>query len=226
MTGIIVAMDIELKALLSSIQNKSEKIISGITFTRGIIAGEQVVAAVCGIGKVASAVCAQTMILSFSPDRVINCGVCGGLADDLEVGDVILASDAVQYDMDTSALGDPKGFLSGLNIINIPCSVPEISDICEKTESFGKIRVGRVASGDKFISELSEKIQIRAEFSADVCEMEGASVAQVCFINGIPCTLVRTVSDSLSGSGADYEIFKYRCADISCELVKKIISSL
>ena len=121
MIGIIGAMQIEIDNLLKIIKNEEVVTISGIKYIKGTIHNKNVVIAKCGIGKVFAAMCAQTMILKFNPEIIINTGVSGGIKD-LDIGDVVIADKVVQHDMDTTPLGDPKGLISGINLIHIPCS--------------------------------------------------------------------------------------------------------
>ena len=120
MTGIIGAMKIEIEALNAQMENRQTKTVSGIEFTSGTLCGREVVTAVCGIGKVFAAMCAQTMILLYSPDRIINTGVAGSLSTKLNIGDIAVSDFVVEHDMDTSPLGDPVGMISGINIVDIP----------------------------------------------------------------------------------------------------------
>lgn len=120
MIGIIAAMNVEMESLRSYIQNPVTETISGITFVSGTLDGSEVVTAVCGIGKVFAAMCAQTMILRYKPDCIVNTGVAGTLTDKLEIGSIAVSSAVVQHDMDTSALGDPVGMISGINKVLIP----------------------------------------------------------------------------------------------------------
>lgn len=226
MIGIIAAMDIEAEKILADCIITDMRIVSGITFRVGTFCGKEIVVAVSGIGKVAAAVCTEAMILTFSPRLIINCGVGGALAKDLHCGDVVIASSAIQHDMDTSALGDPKGMISGINIIDIPCFVPKIGEIADGEGNIINISIRKIASGDKFIADRQEKIYIRELFSADVCEMEGAAIAHACFLSGIPCAIVRSISDSLEGDGVEYEIFKHRSAISSYNTVRSIVSQL
>ena len=115
--GIICAMEKEANGIINAMDDKKAEIISGVTFTKGKIYGKDCVVAVCGIGKVFAALCAQSMILKYSPVLIINCGVAGGLDSRLGICDIALSSSLVQHDMDTSALGDPKGMISGINIV-------------------------------------------------------------------------------------------------------------
>lgn len=121
MIGIIGAMHIEVETVKSLMENKVSETVSGMEFVSGTLFGRKIVVAVCGIGKVAAAMCAQTMILKYSPECIINTGVGGSLDPELHICDVVIAESLVQHDMDTSPLGDPVGLISGINIVNIPC---------------------------------------------------------------------------------------------------------
>ncbi len=226
MIGIIAAMDIEAEKILADSIITDIRTVSGITFRAGTFCGKEIVVAVSGIGKVAAAVCTEAMILTFSPKIIINCGVGGALAKELHCTDVVIASSALQHDMDTSAIGDPKGMISGINIIDIPCFVPKIGQITDDEGKKINVSVGRIASGDKFIADHQEKIRIRELFDADVCEMEGAAIAHSCYLNRIPCSIVRSISDSLEGDGVEYEIFKHRAAIASYNIIKEFIICL
>ena len=105
--GIIAAMQMELDGLKAAMTDTETETVSGMEFVRGTIGGNTVVAVVCGIGKVFAALCAQTMILKYVPDAVINIGVAGAVGPGLRVLDVVIADKVCQHDMDTSAIGDP-----------------------------------------------------------------------------------------------------------------------
>ena len=117
MVGIIGAMHIEVETIKALMENKTVETISGVDYVRGVLHGSEIVIAACGIGKVAAAMCAQTMILKYAPDCIINTGVGGSLCTKLAIGDIAVAEKLVQHDMDTSPLGDPKGLISGINKI-------------------------------------------------------------------------------------------------------------
>ena len=121
MIGLIGAMTVEMELVKERMTERKEETISGITFVQGKLEDVDCVAAVSGIGKVNSAMCAQTMILRYQPRLVINTGVAGGTGKGIKIGDVVVAEHVVQHDMDTSALGGPKGFISGIDMIRIPC---------------------------------------------------------------------------------------------------------
>ena len=118
--GIIGAMQIEVEALCAAMENTETETVGNMTFVLGDLRGKRVVCAKCGIGKVFAAMCAQTMILRYAPACIINSGVAGTLSETLSIGQIALAEQVVQHDMDTSPIGDPVGLISGINIIYIP----------------------------------------------------------------------------------------------------------
>ena len=120
--GIIAAMEKEAEKIIAAMTDKASETVGGICFTSGKIGASSVVLAVCGIGKVFAAMCSQTMAVKYAPDCIINTGVGGTLTRQLGIGDVAVSENTVQHDMDTSALGDPVGLISGINIVKIPAS--------------------------------------------------------------------------------------------------------
>ena len=153
MIGIIAAMNVEMESLRSYIENPVTETVSGITFVSGMLEGKEVVTAGCGIGKVFAAMCAQTMILRYKPDCIVNTGVAGTLTDKLTIGSIAVSSAVVQHDMDTSALGDPVGMISGINKVLLPAS----EDLCDQLSACATVlgirtETGVIASGDQFIS--------------------------------------------------------------------------
>ena len=225
MIGIIGAMDIEIEKITAAMTDAVSETISGITYTRGFIGGTQAVAAVCGIGKVFAAICTQTMILRYKPDAIINSGIAGTLSDKVGVLGTVVATALVQHDMDTSPLGDPKGLISGINIIEFPTDEQLAEKICENIDT-PYIR-GVIASGDCFVADVKKKEEIRDTFGASACEMEGAAVAHVCYMSDVPFCVVRTISDGADGGGElTYEEFRVKAADLSSKIMIKTIESM
>ena len=225
--GIIGAMEPEVEALIASIDNPSTEKVSGITFYTGKIGEKSVAIAKCGIGKVFAALCAQTMILKFAPDLLVNTGVGGALASGISTGDIVIASDLCQHDMDTSAIGDPKGLVSGINMIYFEADkrAGEILLATAKSLSLNA-RLGRIASGDKFIASKEDKTRIMTDFSADACEMEGCAIAQTAFVNGTPFAVVRAISDSADGEATmDYPTFLPLAASNSTNLTLALVKA-
>ena len=227
MIGIIAAMNVEMESLRSYIQNPVTETISGITFVSGTLEGSEVVTAVCGIGKVFAAMCAQTMILRYKPDCIVNTGVAGTLTDKLEIGSIAVSSAVVQHDMDTSALGDPVGMISGINKVLIPAD----QDLCDQLSACATVlgirtQTGVIASGDQFISSSERKSAIVKTFGAIACEMEGASIGQVCYVNRVPFCVLRAISDSADGSShMDYPTFVGMATEQSVKLLRMFLKN-
>lgn len=225
MIGIIGAMDIEIEHIVSYMDNKKEEVISGVTFTVGKIAGKDVVTAVCGIGKVFSAMCAQTMILRFSPEVIINTGVAGTLCREAGIMDTVVATDLVQHDMDTTHFGDPRGMISGINIVNFPTDEKLTNSVCQNID--GNYIKGTIASGDIFVADENKKRDIAETFGALACEMEGASIAHVCYVNKTPVCVVRTISDGADSGGVmNYETFREKAAEKSSNIIINTIKNI
>ncbi len=225
MIGIIGAMDVEVDGIKKLIENKKEKVISQITFVSGRLFGKEVVVAKCGIGKVFAALCTEAMINFYSPDLIINTGVAGSLCEELSTADVVLSTSVVQHDMDTSAIGDPVGLISGINIIEIPADKALADRLFEVIESVGvKCKKGIIASGDRFVADAETKKKIVGEFNAVACEMEGGAVGHVCYVNRVPFAVVRAISDNADGkSEMDYPAFAEIAAANSVNIINEFV---
>ena len=219
--GIIAAMKIEAEGIISAMKAPVREAVCGIEFTRGRIGETDVVCAVCGIGKVFAAMCTQTMIVKYAPDAVVNTGVGGTLTSALTIGDAAISRDVVQHDMDTSALGDPVGLISGINIVNIPADAALAAEVERIAAEQGiNTCLGTIASGDRFVADVATKTRIVESFGAIACEMEGAAVGQVCYVCGVPFVVIRAISDDADGGACeDYPAFAKRSAERSARLV-------
>ena len=218
--GMIGAMDSEIEYIKSRLEDSSEKEFGGVTFTIGRLFGKDIAIARCGIGKVFAALCAEAMIVAFSPRIIINTGVGGALNSGISIGDIVVAEKLVQHDMDTSPLGDPKGLISGINKIYFEADSKgrEALSLAAKDEGL-EIKCGIIASGDRFVADKETKAEIVREFDASVCEMEGAAIAQVAFVNKTPFLVIRAVSDSADEeSSVDYMEFLAEAAKKSARL--------
>jgi len=196
--GIIGAMAVEVQMLKDIMQNVRVDTISGIEYYAGTIADVEVVVAQAGVGKVNAAVCAEAMILKYEPSAIINIGVAGGLSAALKVGDIAIADAVVEHDMDTSVLGDPIGFITGIDMVQIPCAAwvtETLKEVANKLDGVFTV-CGTIVSGDQFISSKEKKTQLVERFNAVATEMEGASIGHVCYMNGVPFGVLRAISDS------------------------------
>lgn len=230
MTGLIGAMEAEVSAFIAALEEASVSAYLGMTFHAGTLAGEPVVIARAGVGKVNAALAAGVMCMHYHPDRLINTGVAGALADDLVQGDVVSATSLVQYDMDTTPVGDPLGLLMvrGQNLVELPTD-PALTDaLCRAAAENGRIaHRGMIATGDRFVAGAEAKARIRAAFPAVACEMEGGAVAHAAFAAAVPCAVLRVISDGADGSAAvDYPAFVRDAALLSQHIVLSCLASL
>lgn len=223
--GIIVALQLELENIENAMTEKTEVKISGMKFITGKIENKNVVVALCGVGKVFAAICTQTMILGFSPKIIINVGVAGGISNNLGIGGIVIASYVVQHDMNTTALGDELGFISGINRVYLPTD-PTVTSLVEKVvkESSLEYEIGTIATGDSFINTNEMRDFLAEYFNASACDMESAAVVQACYINKVPCTILRTISDAGDdNSHLDYETFAKQAADVSAKIIVEFV---
>ena len=223
--GIIGAMQVEIEGLKAAMTDVKTETVSGVTFTVGKLEGKDVVCAVSGVGKVFAAIAAEAMILRFGVGALLNTGVAGGLLPELEVGDVALADKVVQHDMNTSALGDARGLLSGINVVEISADTTLLKALCEATAELGfDGAVGTIASGDLFVAKQSTKESIVKEFDAIACEMEGAAIGHVAYVNEIPFAVLRVISDG--GDGMEFSKFVTLAAERSVALTRAFLKQL
>ena len=226
--GIIGAMTPEMDAIKASIKDPEAEEISGIRFVRGTIHGVEVVAATCGIGKVFAGMCAQTMILKYEPDLIINVGVAGSLSRNLNIGDIAIAHSVVQHDMDTTAIGDPVGLISGISKVYLPCSpqVTEMMQACARALGFHN-ETGVIATGDVFVQDGERKHFISDTFQAIACEMEGGGIGQVCYVNDTPFCILRAISDNGDEDAhSDYHMSLEMAADRATQVMDRFLANL
>ncbi len=225
--GIIGAMDTELETLISALTAVKHVKVGPFDFCLGKYHGKRVVLTKCGIGKVFASACTEALISSFAPNLVINTGVGGALEQGLKTLDVVIAEKLVQHDMDTSALGDPKGLISGINKIYFETDRAAREKLLMIAKEQGVNAVlGTVATGDRFVADRAEKERIANEFSASACEMEGGAVAQIAYVNNTPFVVIRAISDSADGEATmDYPTFMPIAARVSASLTLALVDA-
>jgi adenosylhomocysteine nucleosidase len=227
MIGIIGAMAVEVESFIKKLSGTVTEKHSGISYIKGSFNGTEVVAAQCGMGKVNAAICAQTMILMYSPKIIINTGVAGAISPKVKIGDIIIAKSAVQHDLDITPLGIEKGFITEINQKFIPCAPDVIARLENAARKFGNCYTGVIASGDQFISSGETKTAIANDFGALACEMEGASIAHVCALNNVAFGIARTISDNADDdSNFDFNEFLQEYGKKSAEIVSEFIKDM
>jgi adenosylhomocysteine nucleosidase len=227
--GIIGAMSEEVEILKKEMTVSNKETKAKMEFFSGNLWGNQVVVVTCGIGKVNAAVCTQVLVDDFKVDKVINVGVAGGIGEHIYPGDVVIATDLVQHDMDTSAFGDKLGQIPRMDTFDFKCDaelVETAKAACDEVRDF-KSFVGRIVSGDQFIASVEKIRWLQLEFGALACEMEGGSIAHVCYLNSIPFVVIRSISDNANnGAHMDFEKFTPIAVNNSINILRNMLKRL
>ncbi len=228
--GIIGAMEEEVSQLKSKMDIISTKNIVGADFYLGKMHGKSIILSRSGIGKVNAAVCTQVLIDLYAVDYCINIGVAGAINKELNIGDIVISKDAVHHDFDTTQFGDPIGTIPRLEA-RFFAADEELIKLAENTASElfvdKNVITGRIASGDQFVSSNDVKSKIWQNTKADCIEMEGAAIAQTCFLNKIPFVIIRSISDKAdSNAENNFEKFMKTAAVYTSQLVENMLISL
>lgn len=228
--GIIGAMDIEVENLKVALADCKITKIAEMEFYEGILNKKNVVIVKSGIGKVNSARCAQILCDKFNVDIIVNTGIGGGVGEGLDIEDMIIGDELCQHDFDVTGFGYPKGymFLGDKDKITVFKSDEYLVECAKKASKIHmpdeKIKIGRIATGDIFVNSSQKRLEIRNEFGALVCEMEGGAIAQCASANNVPFVVLRTISDLADGLAVDsYEEFEKRAAYLCGEIIKSFV---
>lgn len=223
--GIIGAMVVEVETLKENMHEKKTAQIAGMEFCEGILEGLPAVVVQCGVGKVNAAMCAQTLCAVYGVTHLVNTGIAGSLCNDLDVGDLLVSQDAIYHDFDCNAFGYPHCKVPGMDVIAFPADEMMIELAVAAAEAVhpGHIKLGRVATGDKFVCTAEQKRAIVERTEGLCTEMEGAAIAHTAYRNGVPFVILRAISDKADESvEVDYPSFEtlaaHRCAAVACSL--------
>ena len=227
MIGIIGAMEEEVSLLKEEM--KVEEIIekAAMIFYKGTLGGKDVVIVKSGIGKVNAAVCTQILVDTFAVDTLINTGVAGSLDAKINIGDMVISTDAVQHDVDASVFGDPVGQVPRMDTFAFPADERLVQLAKESNEEVNpdiQTFTGRVVSGDQFVSSKEVKDRIVSLFQAKCTEMEGAAIAHVAYLNKVSCVIIRAISDKADNSVTmDYPTFEKQAIAHSVKLLLHLL---
>jgi adenosylhomocysteine nucleosidase len=218
-------------------------------FYKGTIQGTPCVVVLSRIGKVASSVTSAILIERFKPTTLIVTGVAGGLTEAVKIGDVVVATSAVQHDMNCEPLF-PKGEIPLLGIKTFKLNEHLSSKVYTLTEEFltkeypgtdlekhanalgitqPKAHRGLLLSGDQFIGTIEHSNQLKKENpDALFVEMEGAAVAQVCYEYGVDLICIRSISDNAcSVAHIDFDLYiKEVARHYTWLLIEKILKNI
>lgn len=230
MIGIIGAMEEEVAALKESMEIQNITEIASMSFCKGILCGKEVVVVRSGIGKVNAAVCAQILVDRFQADILINTGIAGSLDAKIDIGDMVISTDALHHDMDASIFGDPLGQVPRMDTLFFPADEELVKKAVEANEKANPdihTFVGRVASGDQFIASKEVKERIVSNFHPMCTEMEGAGIAHTAYLNKVSYVIIRAISDKADNSATmDYPTFERQAIAHSVRLMKELLPML
>jgi adenosylhomocysteine nucleosidase len=246
LTGIIGAMHVEVEMLEQQLADRSTETIGGVSFVRGTMAGRAVVIAESGVGKVNAAMTAALLDERYHPSEMLFTGIAGGIADDERPGDIVIATRTAQHDFGLvtddgftpDRVTDPK---TGTKTPIFEEADPRLLAVAQAAaeklplqdvQAGGKarkpaVRSGIVVSGDVFVASAKRKAELRRDFGADAVEMEGAAVAHVCRAMGVPCLIIRSISDSADAAAdADEAANAQSAATNSAAIARAIVERL
>ena len=228
--GIIGAMELEVEELKSKLTDTKITQKAGMEFNEGILNGTSVVIVRSGIGKVNAALCVQILADVFHVTHVINTGVAGSLNARLDIGDILISRDALHHDMDVTIFGYQLGEVPQMGFREFAADERLITlaqESCAKVNPDIHAIIGRVVSGDQFISSKDVKEKLISVFQGDCAEMEGASIAHGAYLNQIPFVIIRAISDKADDSAEmDYPAFERAAAKHSALLVEDMVANI
>ena len=226
--GIIGAMEEEVNPLKAAVENPQFYEYAGMEFCKGKLDGADVVIVQCGMGKVNAGICAHTLISLFDCTKIINTGVGGSLDAKIDIGDIVVSTDAVQHDFTVEAIGFAKGEIPYTGLYAFPADEAMRKAAVEAAQAAAPdvhVFEGRICSGDQFIATKEQKEKIISDFGGLCCEMEGGAIAQVCYLNRTPFVIIRAISDKADDSEEmSYELFKVKAAERCVSIVHYMIT--
>ncbi|MDF2609918.1 MAG: hypothetical protein K0R92_1392 [Lachnospiraceae bacterium] len=228
--GIIGAMDEEVNQLKGKMQEVQVISRATMEFYAGKLEGKEVVVVRSGIGKVNAAICAQILVDEFEVEIVINTGIAGSLRNEINIGDIVISTDAMHHDMDVTGFGHEYGIIPRMetSVFTADTKIVDIAyNVCKKVNPDINVYCGRIVSGDQFINDKGKKQWIVDHFQGYCTEMEGAAIAHTACLNQIPFLIVRAISDKADDSAhMDYDVFEAKAIEHSVKLILKLMHEI
>ena len=192
--GIIFAQKEELDAFLSKVELIEKNRIQEVTFYECKVGEKDLVLVESGVGKVNAARTTQLLMDSYPVYTIWNMGVAGSVSKDVKIEDIVIGDRLIQHDFDITAFNHELGYIPEIG--SSIESDRELLALAKRTPSPVPIHIGNIASGDTFITDSKKGEEIALNFNALCVEMEGAAIAQVCYLSKIPFLIIRSISDS------------------------------
>lgn len=227
MLGIIGAMPEEVEQLKQEMDQVQVISVAGMEFYKGRLEDRDVVVVRCGVGKVNAAMCVQVLADRFEVNGIVNTGIAGSLRAEINIGDMVLSTDAVQHDVDATVFGYRPGQVPQMDVFAFEADErlrAAAKECCRNVNPDISVFEGRVLTGDQFIAEKDKKEWLEETFHGFCTEMEGAAIAQAAHLNQIPFLIVRAISDKADDSATmDYPEFERQAIIHSTRLTKELV---
>jgi adenosylhomocysteine nucleosidase len=228
--GIIGAMEQEVAKIKEKMQDVTITSRARMDFYEGTLEGKKVVVVRSGIGKVNAGMCTQILADVFGVEAVINTGIAGSLKAEINIADIVISSDVLHHDMDATGFGYPLGQIPRMEVLSFEADkkLIELADkACKKVLPEIGTHIGRIVSGDQFISDKTVKERISSNFDGYCTEMEGAAIAQAAYLNKVPFVILRAISDKADDSATmDYPTFEKQAIANSVKLIKELVATI
>lgn len=225
--GIIGAMEEEVAALKEKMELEEVLKKASMEFYKGTLQGKSVVVVRSGIGKVNAGLCTQILVDVFGVDKVINTGIAGSLDAKIDIGDIVISTEALQHDVDATQFGYPLGQIPRMETLAFPADelmTKTAKEACEAVNPEIHVFTGRVVTGDQFVASREVKDHIKTNFDGLCTEMEGAAIAQAAWLNEVPFVIIRAISDKADDSAQmDYPTFERQAIRHSVRLVEEML---
>ena len=230
LVGIIGAMEEEVAALKSEMEQVETREKAGMVFLKGKLCGRDVVVVRSGIAKVNAGICTQILVDDYHVDAVINTGIAGSLQNAIEIGDIVVSTDALQYDVHVEAFGYAPGQIPRMDTLAFPADARLIDlaeQVCREVNPEIGVHRGRVVSGDCFVSDKAVKAELKKVHQGSCAEMEGAAIAQAAYLNKSPYVILRAISDKADDSATvDYDAFEKMAIRHCVNLVRGMVTQM
>ena len=230
MIGIIGAMEVEVVKLRDAMTIERTDNVAGMKLYVGRLCNTDIVLVQSGVGKVNAAMCAQILCDRYEISSIWNSGIAGSLCADINIGDIVISSDALQHDMDARYFGYEPGMIPQQEVSVFPADekLAELAEqVCHQVNPDINVFRGRVLSGDQFIAEKAKKQWLSDTFAGMCTEMEGAAIAHVAYRNGVPFLILRAISDKADDSATeDYATFEAKAIDHMVKLTMGLLNAL
>lgn len=228
--GIIGAMDEEVARLKEQMSGVHITTKAMMDFYQGTLEGKPVVIVRSGIGKINAAVCTQILVDDFQVKAVINTGIAGSLRSWIDIGDIVISTDALHHDMDATNFGYPLGQVPRMDVLAFKAdeAMAQLAkEVCEEVNPEIHAYLGRVVSGDQFIADSEVKNRILENFGGYCTEMEGAAIAHTAYLNKVPFVILRAISDKADNSATmDYPTFEKQAIEHSVRLTMGMLKRM